>query len=191
MAAQIAIDPISSRIAQIADAPAAVALINAAYRGASSMVGWTTEARLLEGRRIDEAGLLDLMTAPDSVILLWLKGHDPIGTVHLQKCGNDLAALGIFVVRPDMQGQGLGRRFMREAEAMAQRLWGVTRMALTVIGLRRELIAFYQRRGYALTGERRPFPFEDGLSTALVEGIDLAVMEKPLPPTPRSPSPRA
>jgi len=51
---------------------------------------------------------------------------------------------------------------------------------MTVITLRRELIAFYERCGYVLTGERLPFPFEDGLSTALVEGIELAVMEKEL-----------
>jgi hypothetical protein len=47
---------------------------------------------------------------------------------------------------------------MREAEQTAQKLWGVTRMTMTVISLRRELIAYYQRRGYVLTGERLSFP---------------------------------
>jgi hypothetical protein len=57
-------------------------------------------------------------------------------------------------------------------------------MTMTVINLRRELIAYYERCGYALTGERLPFPFEDGLSSALVEGIELVVMEKELSLTP-------
>jgi hypothetical protein len=70
---------------------------------------------------------------------------------------------------------------MREAEKTAQRLWGVTRMSMSVISLRRELIAYYERRGYTLTGRRQPFPFEDGLSAALVEGIELTGMEKKLP----------
>ena len=78
-------------------------------------------------------------------------------------------------------GRGFGRRFMREAEMSAQRIWGVTRMSMSVISLRRELIAYYERCGYALTGELLPFPFEDGLSVALVEGIELAVMDKELP----------
>ena len=32
---------------------------------------------------------------------------------------------------------------------------------MTVIARRRELIAWYERRGYALTGETRPFPMDD------------------------------
>jgi hypothetical protein len=32
---------------------------------------------------------------------------------------------------------------------------------MTVIAQRQELIAWYQRRGYSLTGEARPFPTED------------------------------
>jgi GNAT superfamily N-acetyltransferase len=100
----------------------------------------------------------------------------------LQRLTDDKGYLGMFVVRPDLQGRGFGRSFMREAEMTAHRIWGVTRMSMSVISLRRELIAYYERCGYALTGERLPFPF-DGLSVALVEGIELAVMEKELPAT--------
>jgi hypothetical protein len=46
---------------------------------------------------------------------------------------------------------------MREEAATAEQLWRVTRMSMSVISLRRELIAYYERRGYALTGERLPF----------------------------------
>lgn len=181
MVPHIANAPMNFRAAQAADAPVVTALINAAYRGVSSTAGWTTEAHILEGRRIDEAGLVKLIAEPNSLILLCLQGNDLIGSVHLQELADGLGYLGMLVVRPGLQGCGLGRRFMREAELTAQRLWGATRMSLSVISLRRELIAFYERCGYALTGERRPFPFEDGLSTALVEGIELAVMEKELP----------
>ncbi len=181
MTSPAAIASLTFRAARAADAPAATALINSAYRGDSSTVGWTTEAQILEGRRIDEAGLAKLMAEPDTLLLLCLQGDDLIGSVQLQKLNAACGYLGMFVVRPDLQSRGLGRRFMREAEKTAQRLWGVTRMSMSVISLRRELIAYYERCGYVLTGERLPFPFEDGLSTALVKGIELAVMEKELP----------
>ena len=171
------------RAAEAADIPAVTALINSAYRGESAS-GWTTEASILEGRRIDEAGLAQAMAEKDAYFLLCFRGGDLIGSVQLKKAEKDLGYLGMFVIRPGLQGQGLGRRFMNEAEATARRLWGVTRMTMTVIGLRSELIAYYERCGYALTGERLPFPFEDGLSKALVEGIDLVVMVKDLSPAP-------
>jgi ribosomal protein S18 acetylase RimI-like enzyme len=173
--------PLTYRPAEAADVPAVTALINSAYRGNSSTVGWTTEAHLLQGRRIDEARLARLIGQPDALILLCHRGDELIGSVQLERAGAGRGYLGMFVVRPGLQGQGLGRRFMAAAEATAQRLWGVETMAMTVISLRRELIAYYERCGYRLTGETRPFPF-DGLSTALVDGIELVVMEKRLPP---------
>jgi len=170
------------RAAQAADIPAVAALINSAYRGASAN-GWTTEAHLLAGQRIDEAGLSKTMAEPDTVFLLCFDGESLIGSVQLQKAREGVGYLGMFVVRPGLQGRGLGRWFMSRAEAEARRLWGVTRMTMTVIGLRAELIAYYERCGYVRTGERLPFPFEDGLSAALVDGIDLVVMEKDLAPS--------
>lgn len=183
MATPAASAPFILRAAEAADIPAVTALINSAYRGNSSAEGWTTEANILRGRRIDEAGLARAMAEPDTVFLLCILGQDLIGSVQLQKVSQGVGYLGMFVIRPGLQGRGLGRRFMEEAEATARRLWDVTRMTMTVIGLRSELIAYYERCGYRLTGERLPFPF-DGLSTPLVEGIDLAVMEKDLEPAP-------
>ena len=54
-------------------------------------------------------------------------------------------------------------------------------MEMTVIANRGELIAWYERRGYVLTGERRPFPLDDP-RFGLPKTRDLAfvVLEKPL-----------
>ncbi len=41
-------------------------------------------------------------------------------------------------------------------------------------------MAYYIRSGYAPTGETLPFPFEDGLSTALIDGIELVTLKKTL-----------
>ena len=49
----------------------------------------------------------------------------------------------------------------RSAEAEAAARFAATRMEMTVIRQRAELIAWYERRGYRLTGETRPFPLDD------------------------------
>jgi hypothetical protein len=56
-------EPLSLRPATVADVPALVALVNSAYRGDSSRAGWTTEADLLGGQRIDAERLADTIAA--------------------------------------------------------------------------------------------------------------------------------
>lgn len=68
--------------------------------------------------------------------------------------------LGMFAVRPVTQSAGIGSALLAHAEEEA-RARGLARVELEVIAQREELIAFYQRRGYVLTGERRPFPYGD------------------------------
>ena len=48
---------IALRDAQPEDVPAIVALVESAYRGDVSRTGWTTEADLLDGQRIDANGI--------------------------------------------------------------------------------------------------------------------------------------
>jgi GNAT superfamily N-acetyltransferase len=61
-------------------------------------------------------------------------------------------------VDPDLQTEGLGRALIADAEDMAADAFGARTMEMTVIDAREELIAYYERRGYARTGELRPFP---------------------------------
>lgn len=169
--------PISFQKARREHAGLIADLVNSAYRGDSSRVGWTTEADLLEGKRTNEREVLGLIEAAGSMILLCLQGDDIMGSVHLEK--RDAACyLGLFVVRPERQNTGIGKRFIQAAEDCAQQEWGITKMTMTVISLRRELIAFYERRGYRRTGEMRPFPTDAGLSVAKVQGLQFEVLEK-------------
>lgn len=73
----------------------------------------------------------------------------------------DAAYFGMFAVRPGLQGGGLGKEIIAEAERTAREDWGVTEMHMTVISVRDELIAWYERRGYRRTGELTPFPYGD------------------------------
>jgi len=110
------------RPATSADVEFIVPLVNSGYRGDSSRQGWTTEADLLVGSRIDAAEVNDLIQMPNSVILLCLQDGKIIGTVNLQ-LENRAVYFGLFVVRPDLQGQGTGKQFMQAAEDFARNTW--------------------------------------------------------------------
>jgi ribosomal protein S18 acetylase RimI-like enzyme len=71
------------------------------------------------------------------------------------------AYFGMFSVQPGGQGRGVGGQVLAEAERIARDEWAATTMVMTVLAQRAELIAWYERRGYRRTGERRPFPYGD------------------------------
>ena len=145
-----------------ADIDDVVALVESAYRGPSSRQGWTTEADLLEGQRVDQLMVRDLLLRPDALVLTARLAGVLVSCCELQRRAGDAAAyLGMFAVRPGLQGGGTGRRVLVQAETLAASRWGATRMMLSVIDVRHELVAWYERRGYALTGETSAFPYGD------------------------------
>ncbi|MFD9814688.1 GNAT family N-acetyltransferase [Streptomyces sp. NPDC059080] len=148
------------RTATDADIPALVALIESAYRGDASRAGWTTEAHLLEGRRTDPEGVAAVVRQERSRLLVAERDGEPIACCQLEDRG-DHAYFGMFAVRPTLQGGGLGKVIIAEAERAAHAEWGAAEMRMTVIRQRPELIAWYERRGYRRTGELSPFPYGD------------------------------
>ncbi len=154
------VSPLTFRQAVAADIPAIVALVESAYRGDASRAGWTTEADMLDGQRIDPAGVATDIDAVDSRILLAERDGDLLACCHLQKTG-DAGYFGMFSVRPTLQGGGVGKWLLAEAERQARDEWNCLRMEMTVIDIRDELIAFYERRGYRRTGIHKPFPYGD------------------------------
>ena len=146
--------------ATVSDIPAIVPLVESAYRGDASRKGWTTEADLLDGQRIDSEGVREIILKADSkVVLAWREGS-LVGCVHVEKV-NGVGYFGMFSVDPTQQGGGVGDALLREAERVAHMTFACPRMTCTVIPLRAVLIAWYQRRGYVSTGEFKPFPYGD------------------------------
>jgi ribosomal protein S18 acetylase RimI-like enzyme len=148
------------RDATDADVDALVALIESAYRGDSSRAGWTTEADILEGQRTDPEGVLQVIKSPDSRLLTVERDGQVVACCQLEHRG-DHAYFGMFAVSPALQGAGLGKVIITEAERQARETWGATEMHMTVISVRNDLIAWYERRGYRRTGEMTPFPYGD------------------------------
>ncbi|MER5531505.1 GNAT family N-acetyltransferase [Streptomyces sp. NPDC002677] len=151
---------LSFRDATDADVDALVALIESAYRGDASRAGWTTEADILEGQRTDPDGVLDVIKASDGTLLVVEREGRVVACCQLEHRGTH-AYFGMFAVSPGLQGAGLGKVVIAEAERRAREDWGVTEMHMTVISVRDDLIAWYERRGYRRTGKMTPFPYGD------------------------------
>lgn len=148
------------RVATLADVDAIIALVESAYRGDASRKGWTTEADFLDGQRIDRQLLVALISNSGARVILVERNANLLACCELQK-QQHIAYFGMFSVRPDGQGMGIGNRLLIEAERIVADEWKCREMCMTVIDIREELIAWYERRGYQRTGEYKPFPYGD------------------------------
>ena len=163
--------------ATTADAAELTSLVNSAYRGESSQRGWTSEAHLLDGIRIDEATLTENLQADDTTILKYT-GDDGriLACVYLQERSHNRLYLGMLTVSPTLQANGIGRQLLHEAEIWATKLNCHT-IFMTVISTRLELIAWYERRGYRNTQQVEPFHDTKRFGIPKTH-IELAVLEK-------------
>ena len=148
------------RAATEADIEAIVALVTSAYRGESSRAGWTTEADLLDGARIDPEVLRADIARDGSRVVLAERDGALLACAHVAVDG-DAGYFGMFSVVPGLQGGGIGKQVLAECERIVRDDWRLPAMRMTVIDVRDELIAFYQRRGYRRTGVTKPFPYGD------------------------------
>lgn len=148
------------RNASVDDVPALLALVTSAYRGDASRVGWTTEADLLDGNRIDPEVLREDIERPRSRVVLAERDMKLLACAHIADV-EGAGYFGMFSVEPAIQGGGVGRLLLAEAERQVREDWGLNTMRMTVIDVREELIAWYERRGYARTGIKKPFPYGD------------------------------
>ena len=148
------------RSAGIDDIPLLVALVTSAYRGDVSRQGWTTEADFLDGNRIDADVLRHDIERPHSRVLTAERDQQILACAHI--CEEDNAGyFGMFSVQPGLQGGGVGKALLKQAERVVRDEWRLPAMRMTVIDIRDELIAFYERRGYRRTGIHKPFPYGD------------------------------
>lgn len=137
-------------------------LVNSAYRGEYSELGWTTEAAFLGGQRTDVESLIMLIETPLNQIEIAYdeKTNNLLGCVHLIQELPDTLYFGMLTIEPTLQGQGLGKILLNHLESIAK-IQGLNQIRCAVIPLRTELIAFYERRGFKATGSNEPFPIDD------------------------------
>ena len=156
-------------------------LVNSAYRGDTSRVGWTTEADFLDGQRTDKDSLQELIS--NNQVLLLAESQDStlglLGCVYLKKKSEHVAYLGMLTVFPKLQAQGLGRQILKAGEVFAQEQWLAKKMEMTVVSIRQELISWYERRGYLKTTKTEPFPYGDSrFGIPKRQDLEFIVLEK-------------
>jgi len=164
--------------ATIKDISQLILLVNSAYRGEKSKQGWTTEASIIQGdKRVDEHSLHEMLQKPGAVILLYKEEEILLGCVYLEKQESKLY-LGMLSVDPTIQGGGIGKKLLAAATEHALKM-NCNSIMMSVISIRHELIAWYERHGYAKTAERKPFP-GDGKYGKPVQPLEFIVLEKKL-----------
>ncbi len=166
-----------------ADYPEIIDLVNVAFRGTGPAASWNIETGILEGQRINDSLLReDLVTHPGSHLLIHRDPEDRslLGSVMLAPENDGTWYLGTLAVRPALQNRQLGRTLLAACEDFA-RSHGAARIRMTVLFVRDTLIAWYERRGYAPTGETKPFPYgDDRFGKPLRDDLYFVVLQKDL-----------
>ena len=165
------------KVAVAEDMVAIKNLLNSAYRGESSRLGWTTEANIIAGEvRTDEKDLSKIMSQQGSIFLKYTNEENQIiGCVNLQQQGSKIY-LGMFSVSPLLQGAGIGKQILHAAEEYARDIH-CNCIYMSVISVRTELIDWYKRNGYIDTGERKVFK-EEGLTGKHLQPLEFMILEK-------------
>lgn len=147
--------------AVIEDLNDVVNLVNSAYRGESGKQGWTTESDIIGGQRTEKACLLEDINRENSDIIIVRNAcNEIVGCCHVEKSENNSCYLGMLSVKPTLQKSGIGKLLICESARYAKSMKCEV-IEITVITIRHDLIAWYEKQGFIRTGIIKPFPYGD------------------------------
>lgn len=167
------------RTANKLDAEAIARLVNQAYQPKADAAGWTHEADLVDGGRTSVRQVAEIIAAPDSLMLVGLKGLEVVACVHVEREGKH-CHIGMFAVNPALQGAGVGKQLLAYAEEQASLVFGAQKLVMFVLAARTELIAYYLRRGYQKTGVALDYTQLADAGKPKLAGLKVEVLEKQL-----------
>ena len=186
------------RRAHADDISALEQLLNRCYR---ETAGWTNEADLIGGIRTTSAELAAVINDPNHYYFVYPKtttgDRDGEETGEILGCiavdiktdadSSNKAYIGMFAVDPELQGHGVGNIILQAAETFATRhlqsdgqaaAKNTARLTMSILSHRPELLAYYQRRGYELNGNKMPFPNDGNNGEPKREDLELLELEK-------------
>ena len=191
------------RQAKADDIGALEQLLNCCYR---ETAGWTNEADLVGGIRITQAELASTIANLKHYLFVYPKtttgernGDETgellgciavdmkVNTDANKSVSNKKAYIGMFAVHPELQGQGVGNVILQAAETFAERHLQSdgqasdkksARLTMSILSHRPELLAYYQRRGYQLNGNKMPFPDDGNNGEPKRQDLELLELEK-------------
>ncbi|MCF6217639.1 MAG: GNAT family N-acetyltransferase [Gammaproteobacteria bacterium] len=149
-------------------------LINLAYRGKR---GWTKETHLVDGDRSNYNEIREYISNPNTHLLVAVEKREIISCICIERDGES-AHIGFFAVDPKLQGCGLGKEILQQAECYASINLNAKKFVMTVVSQRTELITYYERRGYIRTGRVEKYPLHLNVGTPLKKGLTVERMEK-------------
>ncbi len=164
------------------DHAAIVTLVNHAYRGGGEKESWNAESGIIAGPRITLDQLRrDLEANTEARILVHRTSNGTVrASVWLEPLTGGEWYFGMLAIDPTAQALGVGRRMLAAIEAYVADQGG-RHIRMTVMNVRDTLIAWYERRGYARTGEIEAFPYEDNrFGTPLRADLAFVVLAKAL-----------
>lgn len=165
------------RKAKNSDLEQLVKLINIAYREQSER-SWTTEKAYVQGDRIAKVQLEQILQQKNFELLVGEQDNNEIVACIGLSLNDDYIEIGTFAIDPSIQNQGYGRELLNYAELyIAQNYPKIRDLVMHVLDVRTELLAYYQRRGYQITGRKSEYPIEAEVGQPIVP-IELIEMKK-------------
>ena len=161
------------RIATTDDAPRLQSLIEAAFRFTDASIEWIGSPELAETFTMDISVINERIGSADNVFLI--ASDQPNGTaiacVNVYKKEPGYGRIALLAVDPKIQRGGLGRVLMNKAEEYLVKEFGAKKMGLNALETRKGLIEWYERKGYARTGDVTKIPVDryEGKEITLVE----------------------
>ncbi len=151
-------------------------LINNSYRATSGVKGWTNESELIHGERVNDEDVLNIVKSRKSRIELGFNFEGLIvGCICMEEEMDNSCYISLLAVSPLVQNKGLGKLVLNQAEKICISS-GYTQMRGTVIESRKELVDYYLRYGFKLTGKKESLNEKDKKGQL----ISLIEMVKPL-----------
>ncbi|NOT66962.1 MAG: GNAT family N-acetyltransferase [Methylophilaceae bacterium] len=162
--------------ATINDIQAIAELVNRAYRPTGDIKGWTHETNLISGERTNPEQIAGLFRTNSCILLAW--DHEKmIACVHVE-IADACAHIGMLATSTESQGLGYGKQMLAYVEAFASQHFSIEKFTMAVILERKELLAFYLRRGYIATEITHEYPLSAGVGFPKVTGLQVGVLEK-------------
>lgn len=149
-------------------------LVNLTYRG---NLGWTRETHIIQGNRTNRQEIQTAMRNPNAYFLVIDFPQILASCIYVAK-EKEHAYIGFFSVHPSLQGSGLGKYVLEQAETFVLENMGIHKFVMFVVSQRRELIEFYQRRGYSRTGRIEAYPLHMGIGIPRLAGLTIEYLEK-------------
>ncbi|MCB1984401.1 MAG: GNAT family N-acetyltransferase [Burkholderiales bacterium] len=151
-------------------------LVNLTYRGNT---GWTRETHIIGGDRTNLGEITTAMTKSGARFYVVYLEQLLATCIYLSREQHH-AYIGFFAVHPGLQGRGIGKHVLQQAETIAKQQMTATKIRMFVVSQRPELIAFYQRRGYQRIGGTEAYPLQLKIGIPKVAGLTIEFLEKQL-----------